>query len=117
MDVKIAFLHGDLVEQIYMQQLEGFSQPEYEHLVCRLKKSLYGLKQSPRQWYKQFESYMIQIGNKSCEYNCCVYFKSLDDGSFIFLLLYVDNMLIPAKNLHDVVSLKALLSQEFNMKD
>jgi len=117
MDVKIAFLHGDLEEQIYMQQPEGFSQPGHEHLVCRLKKSLYGLKQSPRQWYKRFDSYMIQIGYKSCEYDCCVYVKSLDDGSFIFLLLYVDDMLIVAKNLDDVVGLKALLSQEFDMKD
>ena len=47
MDVKTAFFHGDLEEQIYMQQPEGFSQPGHEHLVCRLKKSLYGLKQSP----------------------------------------------------------------------
>jgi len=117
MDVKTVFLHGDLEEQIYMQQPEGFSQPGHEHLVCRLKKSLYGLKQSPRQWYKRFDSYMIQIGYKSCEYDCCVYVKSLDDGSFIFLLLYVDDMLIVAKNLDDVVGLKALLSQEFDMKD
>jgi hypothetical protein len=49
MEVKIAFLHGDLEEQIYMEQLEGFSQHGQEHLVCKLKKSLYGLKQSPRQ--------------------------------------------------------------------
>ena len=117
MDVKTVFLHGDLEEQIYMQQPEGFSQPGHEHLVCRLKKSLYGLKQSPRQWYKRFDSYMIQIGYKSCEYDCCVYVKSLDDGSFIFLLLYVDDMLIAAKKLDDVVGLKALLSQEFDMKD
>ena len=115
MDVKTTFLHGDLEEQIYMQQPEGFSQPRHEHLVFRLKKSLYGLKQSPK-WYKWFNSYMIQIGYKSCKYNCCVYVKSLDDGSFIFLLLYVDDMLIAGKNLDDVVGLKALLSQEFDMK-
>jgi hypothetical protein len=52
MDVKTTFLHGDLEEQIYMEQLEGFNQPGQEHLVYKLKKSLYGLKQSPRQWYK-----------------------------------------------------------------
>ena len=84
MDVKTSFLHGDLEEQIYIQQPDGFSQPGHEYLVCRLKKSLYGLKQSLRQWYKRFDSYMIQIGYKSCEYNCCGYAKSLDDGSLIF---------------------------------
>ena len=52
MDVKIAFLHGDLEEQIYMEQPEGFNQLGQEHLIYKLKKSLYGLKQSPRQWYK-----------------------------------------------------------------
>ncbi|KAE8707081.1 hypothetical protein F3Y22_tig00110387pilonHSYRG00804 [Hibiscus syriacus] len=116
MDVKTAFLHGDLEEHIYMRQPEGFTQPGNEHLVCRLKKSLYGLKQSPRQWYKRFDSYMIKIGYNRCEYDCCVYVKSLDDGSFIFLLLYVDDMLIVAKNMDDVIGLKTLLSQEFDMK-
>ena len=48
MDVKTAFLHGDLEKQIYMEHSEGFSQSGQEHLVCKLKKSLYGLKQSPR---------------------------------------------------------------------
>ncbi|KAE8731263.1 hypothetical protein F3Y22_tig00002840pilonHSYRG00865 [Hibiscus syriacus] len=110
MDVKTAFLHGDLEEQIYMRQPEGFTQPGNEHLVCRLKKSLYGLKQSPRQWYKRFDSYMIKIGYNRCEYDCCVYVKSLDDGSFIFLLLYFDDMLIAAKNM-DRDSRKLRLSQ------
>ncbi|KAE8655753.1 Retrovirus-related Pol polyprotein from transposon TNT 1-94 [Hibiscus syriacus] len=91
MDVKTTFLRGDLEEQIYIRQRKGFTQPRNEHLVCRLKKSLYGLKQSPRQ--------------------------CLDDGSFIFLLLYVDDMLIAAKNMDDVIGLKTLLSQEFDMKD
>ena len=60
---------------------------------------------------------MIKIGYKRCEYDCCVYVKSLDDGSFIFLLLYVDDMLIAAQHMHDIVSLKALLGQDFDMKD
>ena len=117
MDVKTAFLHGNLEEDIYMEQPEGFVQPGKEHLVCKLKKSLYGLKQSPRQWYKQFDSYILQIGYMRCEYDCCVYVKSIDDGSFIFLLLYVDDMLIAAKNMVDVNKLKSLLSREFDMKD
>jgi hypothetical protein len=60
---------------------------------------------------------MLQIGYKRCEYDCCVYVRSLDDGSFIFLLLYVDDMLIAANHLHDVNELKILLGKEFDMKD
>ena len=87
-------------------------------MVCKLRKSLYGLKQSPKQWYKRFDSYMIRIGYKRCEYDCCVYVKSLDDdSSFIFLLLYVDDMLIATKSMVEVNKLKSLLSKEFNMKD
>ena len=61
------FLHGDLEEEIYMEQPEGFTQLGKEYMVCKLKRSLYGLKQSPRQWYKQFDSYMIQIGYDRCD--------------------------------------------------
>lgn len=59
LDVKTAFLHGDLDEEIYMEQLEGFVQHRNKIFVCRLKKSLYGLKQSPRQWYKKFDFFML----------------------------------------------------------
>ncbi|CAA0816208.1 Uncharacterized mitochondrial protein AtMg00810 [Striga hermonthica] len=57
------------------------------------------------------------IGYKRCDFDCCVYTKSLGDGSMIFLLLYVDDMLIAAKNMRDIIDLKRLLSQEFEMKD
>jgi hypothetical protein len=76
LDVKTAFLHGKMDEEIFMVQPEGFKQPGTENLVCRLKKSLFELKQSPRQWYKRFDSYMIQIGYTYCEYDCCVYICS-----------------------------------------
>ena len=117
LDVKTAFLHGNLEEEIFMEQPEGFKKPGTENLVCKLKKSLYGLKQSPRQWYKRFDSYMIQFGYTRCEYDCCVYVKMLDDGSYIFLLLYVDDMLIAAKSMRKVDKLKTLLHKEFDMKD
>ncbi|MCO5552934.1 hypothetical protein L7F22_006453 [Adiantum nelumboides] len=69
MDVKTAFLHGDLDEEIYMQQPEGFVQNGKEHLVCKLKTSLYGLKQAPRQWYYKFDTFMQSQGyNRNCNY-------------------------------------------------
>ena len=64
-----------------------------------------------------FDSYMTKIGYRRCEYDCCVYMRSLDDDSFIFLLLYVDDMIIVAKSIVEVNKLKVLLSREFDMKD
>jgi hypothetical protein len=60
---------------------------------------------------------MIKIGYRRCEYDCCACVRSLDDGSFIFLLLYVNDMLITAKNIVEINKLKVLLSREFDMKD
>ena len=62
MDVKTAFLHGDLDKEIYMQQREEFVVPGKEHMVCKLTRSLYELKQAPRQWYKKFDSFMTKSG-------------------------------------------------------
>jgi hypothetical protein len=116
LDIKTAFLHGDLEEEIYMDQLEGFIVPGKENFVCKLKKSLYGLKQSPRQWYKKFNSFMIANGFKRSLYDSCVYIKFVD-GSPIYLLLYVDDMLIAVKSKIDIANLKAQLSSVFEMKD
>ena len=64
MDVKTAFLHGDLCEDIYMQQPKGFEEKSKEKMVCKLKKSLSGLKQAPREWYHKFHSFMLSQGYK-----------------------------------------------------
>jgi hypothetical protein len=62
MDVKTTFLHGDLEEEIYMKQPKGFVVKGKKELVCKLKKSMYGLKQSPRMWYQKFDTYMLGLG-------------------------------------------------------
>ena len=117
MDVKTAFLNGELEEDMYMQQPEGFTVLGKEDCVCLLKKSLYGLKQSPRQWYKRFDLFMTTHGFKRNNFDSCVYFKRCDDGSFVYLLLYVDDMLIAASSKEEVRKVKAQLSKEFEMKD
>lgn len=117
LDVKTAFLHGDLEEEIYMEQPEGFEEPGKEHLVCRLKKSLYGLKQAPRQWYKKFDSFMTQHNFKKTSADHCVFVKNYENGESIILLLYVDDMLIVGKDKIKIAALKKALSKSFAMKD
>ena len=78
-----AFLHGELEEDIYMDQPEGFIVPGKEKYVCKLKRSLYGLKQSPRQWNKRFDSFMLSHSFKRSKYDSCVYIKHVN-GSPIY---------------------------------
>ncbi|KAJ0804413.1 putative RNA-directed DNA polymerase [Helianthus annuus] len=117
MDVKTAFLHGDLDKEIYMEQPEGFQVKGKEDYVCKLQKSLYGLKQAPRQWYKKFESVMGKQGYRKTISDHCVFFQRFGDDDFIILLLYVDDMLIIGKNAERIVQLKKELSKSFSMKD
>nr|MCH9869688.1 hypothetical protein [Serratia marcescens] len=116
MDVKTAFLHGDLEEDIYMEQPEGYEVKGKEKLVCKLKKSLYGLKQAPRQWYKKFDSFMIQNGYTRTDADPCVYIRR-EGESFIILLLYVDDMIIIGQDMSKIVGLKKELGKAFSMKD
>jgi hypothetical protein len=75
MDVKTTFLHGDLEEEIYMKQPEGFVVKGKKELVCKLKKSLYGLKESPRMWYQKFDTYILELGFVRSRVDHCVYSK------------------------------------------
>ena len=117
LDVKTAFLHGELKEKIYMTPPEGYESQFKDDEVYLLNKSLYGLKQAPRQWNEKFDKYMAEIGFVRGSYDNCAYTKVLPDGSRIYLLLYVDDMLVAAKNMEAVVELKKELSLRFEMKD
>jgi transposase InsO family protein len=118
LDVKTAFLHGELEEEIYMLQPEGFAETGKENLVCRLNKSLYGLKQAPRCWYKRFDSFIISLGYNRLSSDHCTYYKRFEENDvFIILLLYVDDMLVIGPNKDRVQELKAQLAREFDMKD
>ncbi|KAJ0726248.1 putative RNA-directed DNA polymerase [Helianthus annuus] len=116
LDVKTAFLHGDLNEDIYMAQPEGFKVVGKENWVCKLKKSLYGLKQAPRQWYMKFDNFMERSGYKRCQMDHCCYLKKFSN-SYIILLLYVDDMLIAGSDMKEISRLKKQMSKEFEMKD
>ncbi|XP_057529766.1 uncharacterized protein LOC130808306 [Amaranthus tricolor] len=116
LDVKTAFLHGELEEEIFMKQPEGFEVAGKENHVCRLKRSLYGLKQSPRQWYKRFDSFMISHDFVRSSYDSCVYLKKFEDGSLLYLLLYVDDMLVACSSLLKVEDLVDLELHQLDVK-
>ncbi|GJV40323.1 retrotransposon protein, putative, ty1-copia subclass [Tanacetum coccineum] len=116
LDVKMAFLHGNLEETIYMRQPPGFEEGT-GNKVCLLKKSLYDLKQSPRQWYKRFDVYMVSNGFSRINYDSCVYFKEFALGMYIYLRLYVNDMLIACKSKSEIKYTKGLLRKEFDIKE
>ena len=97
MDVKTAFLNGELDEEIYMEQSEGFIVPSEEKKVCRPVKSLYGLKQAPKQWHQKFDKTMLSQRFRINECDKCVYIK-YTDKRYVIVCLYIDDMLILGNN-------------------
>lgn len=114
MDVKCAFLNGQLKEDIYMTQPEGFVKDKT--MVCKLNKSLYGLKQASRVWNERFNQFIIEIGFNRCESDQCLYIKFGKD-IVCYILLYVDDLAIISNNVQMVNDIKAKLAREFEMTD
>jgi hypothetical protein len=114
MDVKTAFLNGVLEEVIYMKQPEEFQKNE-SNLVCKLQKSLYGLKQSPRSWNNRFHNFVVQLGFKRSYADYCLYYSEKDKN--VWLLLYVDDILLVGPDKEAIQYLKDKLSKEFDMTD
>jgi hypothetical protein len=116
MDVKIAFLNGELEEEIYMDQPDGFVVKGQEGMVCRLVKSLYGLKQAPKQWHEKFDKTLTLVGFVVNEADKCVYYR-YGGGEGVILCLYVDDILIFGTSLNAIKEVKEFLSKSFEMKD
>ncbi|XP_018730430.2 uncharacterized mitochondrial protein AtMg00810-like [Eucalyptus grandis] len=115
MDVHNAFLHGDLDEEIYMEVPQRL-QRQGENKVCRLRKSLYGLKQVSRQWYAKFAKSLIVAGFQQSKFDYVV-FTWTQGTSFIYLMIYVDDILIMGNDEVAIKGFKEYLHSTFNIKD
>ncbi|WKA04900.1 hypothetical protein VitviT2T_022897 [Vitis vinifera] len=114
MDVKNAFLNGDLSEEVYMQPPPGLFVESNK--VCHLRRALYGLKQAPSAWFAKFSSTIFRLGYTASPYDSALFLRRTDKGT-ILLLLYVDDMIITGDDLSGIQELKDFLSQQFEMKD
>jgi hypothetical protein len=115
MDVKSAFLHGDLKEEICMEQPHGYVQND-SSLVFRLKKSFYGLRQAPRAWYAKMNSFLIATGFSRCHSDPNVYTKKV--GSHLIILVhYVDDLILTGSDLKLLNHVKISLKKKFEMTD
>ena len=116
MDVKNAFLHGDLVETVYCQQPSGFVDSTHPTHVCRLNKSLYGLKQDPRTWFLHSTRHLHSLGFVSSKCGTSLFILHRV-GAMAYLLLYVDDIILTASSTSLLTSLVESLAKEFSMSD
>ncbi|CAJ2641032.1 unnamed protein product [Trifolium pratense] len=114
MDVKNAFLNGDLQEEVYMVPPPGISHNKGE--VCKLKKALYGLKQAPRAWFEKFSTVITSLGFRSSDHDSALFLRTNSHGR-ILLSLYVDDMIITGDDVNGIDELKLQLAKQFEMKD
>ncbi|KAL4020807.1 hypothetical protein IC575_019594 [Cucumis melo] len=116
MDVKTAFLNGNLEESIYMVQPEGFIQKGQEQKVYKLQKSIYGLKQASRSWNIRFDTAIKSYGFEHNVDEPCVY-KRIIKSTVAFLVLDVDNILLIGNDIGHLTNIKKWLATQFQMKD
>ena len=115
-DVTTAFLNGTLEEDIYMKQPEGFEVEGKEHMVCKLKKSIYGLKQSPRCWNQALDEHLKQMGFVPSMNDPCIY--TLNTGGEVFILaVYVDDIILGGKSPEKIQQIINEIAQRFDVKD
>ena len=116
-DIDTAYLYGDIDKELYLAQPEGFEKigKHGEQLVCRLRKSIYGLKQSGRCWWKNLDSYLKDIGFQAMKAEPCLYMKT-HQGRMTYIGVYVDDLIIASKTADDLKSFIKLLEKKYNMK-
>ena len=116
MDVKTAFLNGNLEEDVYMIQPEGFVDPKDAKKVCKLQKAIYGLKQASRSWNIHFDEVVKEFGFIRNDEESCVY-KKFSGSAKAFLILYVDDILLIGNDVNFLSEIKESLKKSFSMKD
>jgi hypothetical protein len=116
LDVKNAFLHGTPIETVYYSQPTGFADTAFPDHVCKLNESLYGLKQAPRAWYSRFATYLFSLGFIEAKSDTSLFvFRQGTDT--VYLLLYVDDIVLTAASPQLLQRVITALKQEFAMKD
>lgn len=111
LDVNNAFLHGDLHEEVYMTLPHGLSGYD-ESKVCKLQKSLYGLKQANKQWYSKLSTFLLSLGYTQSQADHSLYVKKVKH-EFTELLVYVDDMVLAGNSFSEIQQVKRLLNQKF----
>lgn len=115
LDVKTAFLNGDLEETIYMKQPAGYEQGG-PRTVCRLRKAIYGLRQAPRAWHIKLHATLEKMGFRASKADASLFVRGHGDDA-VYLLVYVDDILIASKHLAAVAAVKAELGSIFTVRD
>lgn len=116
LDIKSAFLNGDLIEEVYVSQPEGFVNEKKRHKVYRLLKALYGLRQAPRAWYARLNKCLKDFGFSKCPYKHAVYTKREGD-EFLIVAVYVDDLLVTGSSMKNILKFKREMGKEFEMSD
>jgi transposase InsO family protein len=116
LDISNAFLHGSLTEEVYMEQPSGFVDKSHPELVCKLHKAIYGLKQAPRAWYTRLSQFLLDLGFTASFVDTSLFFHT--NGSLkIFLLIYVDDIIVTGTHPHVISAIITRMQQEFPVKD
>ena len=117
LDVKNAFLNGDLEEEVYMEVPPGLDTYSKNNKVCRLRKSLYGLKQSPRAWFERFTKAVKRYEYLQCQTDHTLFVKHSPAGKITILIVYVDDIILTGNCDEEIQKLKSFLAKEFEIKD
>ncbi|RVW26375.1 Retrovirus-related Pol polyprotein from transposon TNT 1-94 [Vitis vinifera] len=117
LDVKNAFLNGDLEEEVYMDIPAGLETTSNFNKVYRLRKSLYGLKQSPRAWFERFTKVVKGYGSVQCQSDHTLFVKHFPEGKLAIIIVYVDDIILTGDHEEKIDLLKKLLTKEFEIKD
>lgn len=117
LDVKSAFLQGELKEEVYVQQPIGFEKKGEEEKVYKLNKALYRLKQAPRAWYSRIESYFVREGFERCASEHTLFTTEKEGGKILIVSLYIDDLIYTGNNKSIYEKFKISMMHEFDMSD